>query len=73
MTRGRARCAPLKMFSGFLLVAGDATGAGAPQSKKSYLAPGLIRWGDLQEITRSAGKSSSTPDGGAKWQSKQTS
>ena len=49
------------------------TGAGAPQSKKSYLAPGLIRWGDLQEITRSAGKSSSTPDGGAKWQSKQTS
>jgi hypothetical protein len=41
--------------------------------KKPYRAPDLIRWGDLSEITQTAGKSSSTPDGGWRDRNKQTS
>jgi hypothetical protein len=46
---------------------------GNPRPKKPYRAPDLIRWGDLSEITQTAGKSSSTPDGGWGKSAKQTS
>jgi hypothetical protein len=46
---------------------------GNPRPKKPYRAPDLIRWGDLREITQSAGKSSPVPDGGPRDRNKQTS
>jgi hypothetical protein len=43
------------------------------EARKPYRAPELVRWGDLQALTLTAGKSAPTHDGGAKWQNKQTS
>ncbi len=37
--------------------------AGAGRQKKTYTAPGIVRWGTLQEMTRAVGDAGS-PDGG---------
>ena len=48
--------------------------AAAPRPpKKIYRAPRLVEWGTLEEITRTAGKSSPVPDGGSGKRAKQTS
>jgi hypothetical protein len=49
-----------------------ATDADRP-AKKAYRAPRLIEWGDLEQITRTAGKSSPIADGGSGKHAKQTS